>query len=231
MQLSLQATIPATCLWTLSSNFISLCCGAQNCTQDSRRAPVAGTTNGRFLLILVKPERTENISIVLCGYIEALLLFSIVPPAGRSVNVLEVCAETYLNLNFSQLCNKELHLTSWSEATLNSSHFQINIRNKNNILWICTHKISRKSAQFSLLPLPDNKNRTFYILQKLIHFRVQMAGTTTAVSKLHAKWTRKGFLAFTCHLNLQFQMLGFNTNIERVFIDLKDFISEHHFCS
>lgn len=226
MQLPLQTTILVTRLWMLPNNFISfLRCGAQKCTQDSRRAPAAGTTNRRFLLILVEPKRTENISIVLCRYIEVLLIFSIMPPADRSVNVLEVCAEIYLNLNFSQLCNKELHLTSWSEATLNSSCFQINIKNKNNMFWICMHKISRKSARFSLLPLPDNKNRAFYILQKLIHFRVQTAGTTTAVSKFDAKWTRKGFLAFTFHLNLQFQMLGFNTNIERVMTSFQNIIS------
>lgn len=113
-----------------------------------------------------------------------------------------------------------------SEATLNSSHFQISVKKRKIIPCICIHKISRKSAQFSPLPPPDYTNRPFYTLQKLIHFRVQMSGTTTAVPKFDATCTKKKrFLAFTFNLNLQFQMLGFNSNIKRVMTSFQNIIS------
>lgn len=52
-----------------------------------------------------------------------------------------------------------------------------------------------------------------------------MSGTTTAMSKFDATCTRKAFLAFTFHLNLQLQMLGFNSNFKRVMTSFQNIIS------
>lgn len=76
-----------------------------------------------------------------------------------------------------------------------------------------------------MLPLPDYPNKPFYTVQKLIHFRVQKSGLTTAMPKLDATCTGKGFLAFTFCLNLQFQMLGFNSNIKTVMTSFQNIIS------
>lgn len=165
-----------------------------------------GATRGRVILIWVSPKRPKKISFVLYLYTEDRDITHLCCRISlqRDQNVLVVYTETYLNLNLSQLCNNELHWMRWSEATLNSSHFQISVKKRKIIPCICIHKISRKSAQFSPLPPPDYTNRPFYILQKLIHFRVQMSGTTTAVPKFDATCTKKkkGFLAFTFNLNL-----------------------------
>lgn len=133
--------------------------------------------NGKTHTDISVPRRPENSCSVLHTYTnEVLFVFDSRFPAERSsVNILVVCTETCLNLNPSELRNNELHWTTWSEATLNSSHFQICWK---KIITSCirVHKISRQSAHFCLLLLADYPNKPFCTVQKLIDFRVSKSG-------------------------------------------------------